>query len=119
MGQYIKMNAIPIIMLGSIKTQLVRQEEQWKKKLETIDSESGPNQRNTETAELGTFSWYQAVLENREAIKEKLVEARREVEDALTRLRDGTFGICERCGSRIEEARLKLMPTTTLCVTCK
>jgi DnaK suppressor protein len=42
-----------------------------------------------------------------------------QVERALERLADGTYGVCENCGNPIEKARLKAFPRATLCVTCK
>ncbi|HHL39500.1 MAG TPA: hypothetical protein ENJ37_03235 [Deltaproteobacteria bacterium] len=42
-----------------------------------------------------------------------------EIEDALERLRDGTYGDCEECGEPITEGRLRVMPFTRLCVECK
>jgi DnaK suppressor protein len=38
---------------------------------------------------------------------------------ALRQIDKGTYGICERCGQRIDPARLKIVPETTLCVRCK
>jgi DnaK suppressor protein len=42
-----------------------------------------------------------------------------EIEEALKRIRSGRFGVCEGCGRDIEVERLKVQPTTTLCVGCK
>lgn len=39
-----------------------------------------------------------------------------EVEDALRRLEDGTYGLCQVCGRPIGEARLAAMPATRLCL---
>lgn len=41
-----------------------------------------------------------------------------EVEAALGRLADGTYGLCERCGQRISPARLEAMPAARLCIAC-
>lgn len=41
------------------------------------------------------------------------------VNEALDRINDGTFGICEQCGSEIGEKRLEARPVTTLCIECK
>ncbi len=41
------------------------------------------------------------------------------IRDALKRVEDGTFGICEICGEEISEKRLKARPVTTLCIECK
>ena len=41
------------------------------------------------------------------------------IKDALERIDNGEFGICEDCGDEISEARLKARPVTTLCINCK
>ena len=41
-----------------------------------------------------------------------------EVDAALARLDAGTYGVCERCGAAIPEARLEVRPTATTCVGC-
>ncbi len=41
------------------------------------------------------------------------------IKEALERIEDGTFGVCEMCGEEISEARLKARPVTTLCIDCK
>jgi DnaK suppressor protein len=41
------------------------------------------------------------------------------IEDALKRLEDGEYGICEECGENIGIERLKARPVTTLCIECK
>ena len=46
----------------------------------------------------------------------KLME---KIQVALRRIDDGTFGICESCGQRIDVARLRARPVTTLCIECK
>jgi len=43
----------------------------------------------------------------------------KKIKDALQRLEDGTFGICEECGEEISEERLMARPVTTLCIKCK
>jgi DnaK suppressor protein len=42
-----------------------------------------------------------------------------EVEAALKKIEDGTYGKCERCDSQIPAARLRIMPFASLCVKCK
>ncbi|MGD9124084.1 MAG: TraR/DksA C4-type zinc finger protein, partial [Desulfarculaceae bacterium] len=41
------------------------------------------------------------------------------IQDALARIDDGTYGICEVCGEDISSERLKARPVTTLCINCK
>jgi DnaK suppressor protein len=40
------------------------------------------------------------------------------VRQALQRLDDGTYGLCQRCGEPIAPARLNAMPHATVCVAC-
>jgi DnaK suppressor protein len=42
----------------------------------------------------------------------------RDVERALAKLDDGTYGICDRCGRLIPEVRLEARPWSVLCVDC-
>lgn len=41
-----------------------------------------------------------------------------EVERALARLADGSYGVCANCGKPISVARLEARPTATLCIDC-
>ena len=41
------------------------------------------------------------------------------VKEALDRIDNGSFGICESCGRPISEKRLRARPVTTLCIECK
>ena len=42
----------------------------------------------------------------------------REIDDALARLEEGTFGKCVQCGQAIAEERLKALPYTPRCIRC-
>lgn len=42
-----------------------------------------------------------------------------ELSDALKKIEDGTFGICEACKSLITKVRLKAVPNARLCVKCQ
>ena len=41
------------------------------------------------------------------------------INDALERIEDGSYGICDSCGEDISEERLLARPVTTLCIDCK
>lgn len=41
------------------------------------------------------------------------------IKKALTRIENGTFGVCETCGEDIAVERLKARPVTTQCIECK
>jgi RNA polymerase-binding transcription factor len=42
-----------------------------------------------------------------------------QVERALARMADGTYGFCERCREQIDFARLKAIPHATYCMSCQ
>ncbi|MBF0345084.1 MAG: TraR/DksA family transcriptional regulator [Nitrospirae bacterium] len=41
------------------------------------------------------------------------------IDEALRKINNGSYGICEDCGGFINEARLKVLPYATMCVECK
>jgi DnaK suppressor protein len=43
----------------------------------------------------------------------------RDIDEALRKINEGTYGICEECGEEISEKRLRVMPAATLCIACK
>jgi DnaK suppressor protein len=53
-----------------------------------------------------------------EVLATNLREALDEVEHALAKHADGTYGLCENCGKPIASARLEAMPTARLCIDC-
>jgi DnaK suppressor protein len=52
-------------------------------------------------------------LRNREMLLIK------KIDEALKRINEGTFGLCESCENDIEIKRLEARPTATLCIACK
>lgn len=41
------------------------------------------------------------------------------MQEAIKRIDDGVFGVCDLCGGPISEKRLMARPVTTLCIDCK
>lgn len=41
------------------------------------------------------------------------------IKEALQRIDDGSYGVCELCGEEISEKRLEARPVTTCCIECK
>ncbi|HHY78330.1 MAG TPA: molecular chaperone DnaK [Clostridiales bacterium] len=42
-----------------------------------------------------------------------------EVDEALRKIKNGTYGLCEHCGKEITEERLDIIPYTRLCISCE
>jgi RNA polymerase-binding transcription factor len=53
------------------------------------------------------------ILSDRERVKIK------QTDDALARMEEGSYGVCESCGLEIAEERLAAMPFTRLCRDCQ
>ncbi len=53
------------------------------------------------------------------SLREQRFSQLRQVEEALTRIDAGTYGICLRCGGRIAPARLEAVPEAPLCLPCR
>ncbi len=53
------------------------------------------------------------ILSDRDRVKLK------QIDDALERMDEGTYGVCESCGLEIAEERLEAMPFSRLCRDCQ
>ena len=70
----------------------------------------------THMADLGTDNY------NRELTVELLEGEREEIkaiDQALTRIEDGSFGTCKECGKRIRKVRLRALPHASNCIDCQ
>ena len=52
-------------------------------------------------------------------IREREQRLIKKIDEALDRMNQNTYGICERCEEEIPYPRLKARPVTTLCINCK
>ena len=41
------------------------------------------------------------------------------IDEALRRIKEGTYGICLTCGKKIQKTRLEVVPHARLCIECK
>ncbi len=58
-------------------------------------------------------------LEKRLALEKRLREQLAEMEHALHKFDEGTYGLCDDCGQPIDPARLEALPQANLCLSCK
>jgi len=54
-----------------------------------------------------------------ESLEENAEQLVHEIDVALARIDEGTYGSCARCGGPIPEERLAAVPYATLCLDCK
>ena len=60
-------------------------------------------------------------LENQDAfegIKNSEIKEVHQIQGALRRIAEGTYGICVQCGADIDPKRLKALPIATRCTSC-
>ena len=67
-------------------------------------------------AELASDATEQSISYGR---MESQTEELKEIDDAFDRIKDGSFGLCENCQSRIPKERLKAIPYARRCVPCQ
>ncbi len=53
------------------------------------------------------------------AIDENYRDMLERINEALRKIDDNTYGICDRCGIEINPNRLKAIPYATLCIDCQ
>ena len=69
----------------------------------------------THSADQGTENYRREMASRFKTIE---TDTLRQIEDALKRITDGTYGICVSCGGRVPKARLEVVPHAKLCMKC-
>jgi RNA polymerase-binding transcription factor len=81
-----------------------------------LEREPGDVQFDEESGEGGTVT---VDRERNLALSGQATLAVEEIDDALARIVDKTYGYCERCFQPIPKPRLRALPYARLCVACK
>lgn len=58
-------------------------------------------------------------LERRLTLEKRLRDQLADVEHALQKFEDGSYGLCDSCGKPIDPARMEALPRASLCLDCK
>src|SRR6202171_4655435 len=104
--------------LAKMREQLV---EMKTKLLSEIDSEMRAEREGNKDEGMDTYDLASEerdreinfILSDRERVKIK------QIDDALARMAEGSYGVCESCGLEIAQERLEAMPFTRLCRDCQ
>ena len=80
------------------------------------EMEPGDIQFDDESGEGGTVT---VDRERDLALSAQALAAVEEIDHALAKMDNGTYGICENCGRLIPKARLEALPYARLCIDCK
>ncbi len=110
----------PAQVLKPIRDFLLRERqrlEKQKNEVSRTDPFRDPD-RTIDNAAIDAEAQEQFGHETASALKRQLDIRLVQIRKALTRLKLGNYGHCEKCGKMINTERLTLMPETTLCTKC-
>ena len=96
------------------KQQLLDRRKELGARLTSIEAELDSHQ-SKDWEELAVEREEDEVLEG---LGDQGLQEVRQIDLALERIEDGTYGECQKCGDMIAEARLDLLPHTPLCRNC-
>jgi RNA polymerase-binding transcription factor DksA len=110
--------------LEYFKTQLLKRKKQLEEDIANLEEKFSVSQRDS-TSELSIQPIHLADLASDSQIREKeayfvnsFVEELQKVNEALQKIYSNTYGICEKCGEKIEIERLKALLYTNVCIKC-
>jgi RNA polymerase-binding transcription factor DksA len=84
---------------------------------ETVTDERAPEPEQDDVAE--ALPWSDPAPARPEEALARVETILDQVEQALTRLDDGTYGECGTCGSPIDDDQLEAAPTAQACASCE
>lgn len=111
----------PMNILKKIQEHLQKEKKRLDTNISSLklqDPYSDPD-RLIDNAASDTEANEESSHERMEALEKELTKYKMEIEDALTRIKKGTYGKCVSCGKTIDEGRLKIKPTALFCVSCE
>lgn len=110
----------PANLVEPIKQFLHLEESKLKQRKDTLDKQDPFNDddRLSDSAvddDASELFGHSNVVGLKTEIDRRLVQIRK----ALTRIKIGKYGICEKCGKMIDTDRLTVFPEATVCIACK
>lgn len=115
--------AIEPQILNELRSKLEEEKERLEKGLSRIGTPTGtPGDYKTRYNEIGpdeeeNASEVEEYSDNL-ALEDNLERQLKEVNEALERIKQGTYGVCANCGQPIDPERLRAYPAAKVCVKC-
>jgi DnaK suppressor protein len=113
--------------IGSERTEVLRQmllerRQEVMKEVEDLLAQRRSalaEQREDSVPDAGDMAVQDANGDQQISLMEIRNRTREQIDEALRRLDEGTYGICDDCGREISEARLKAIPFARRCKDCQ
>lgn len=111
----------PMNLLKPIETFLKKEKVETEQKMVEITKEDpfSDTDRLTDNAAIDTEVKEQVGHERAEALKLEMSRNLVRIRKALTKIKIGNYGTCEKCAKMIDTDRLAVMPTAELCLACE
>lgn len=112
--------------LEEFKRLLLRRRAQLSGEVEKLADEALRQNRQDASGDLSSMPIHMADIAtdnfekelNLDFIQRESAELR-DIDEALARIEEGTFGLCQVCGKRIRKSRLRAVPHARLCIECQ
>ncbi len=115
------MNQFPAETLVNIKAHLEEEQSRLLSRITELSGQdpfSDPNRTNDNAAS-DTEASEESDHDRVSALVTELKHQAEDVQTALAKIVDGTYGFCIECGSMIDTDRLAIHPTATMCLRCE
>jgi len=117
----VKTNVYPKEVLKPVEEHLTAELHKLSKRKADIEVEDPFSDRSRvdDNAAVDTDAAEQVGHMQVNAVKLALDRSMIQIRKAMSRIKIGKYGLCERCGKFIDTDRLMIMPESTLCVACE
>ena len=105
--------------LEEIRATLTKQKTEVERQLQDYHSTVGTSDEKPDQEGFADSAHVAAERSEAISMMEQLQQTSAELTKALERIELGTYGRCERCETTIPPERLEVLPTASLCVSCK
>jgi len=102
--------------LDKIRKKLEAERNKLRDQIEAQEGNTDGGATNPDRSDL---AWTYDIRQRKSAWIEQLEQQVTQIEEAIDRLDEGTYGNCVRCGNQIANARLEAKPYANLCIQCQ
>ncbi len=108
-------------LLNKIRDQLIRLRERITGQInflatDNLNRTKNDNEISFRSEEQGTDNFDRDFALNRVSLEQDIVF---EIDEAINRIKIGTYGVCESCSGAIEKQRILALPYSRMCVACQ